>query len=231
MRKIRLLLTALAVAVVALLGLTASPASAAETEASCVVKAMDEHGITAADAPNLTDAQSSAIDACFEAANPLLPELPEVIWGTVGFAIVVGFLYWKGMPAIRKTMDERAEKIRTDLETAENQRAETDRVLEEYKAQLADSRSESARIIEEARQTADQLKQQLEAQAHADIAEMRQQAAADVEAAKAQALADLQGEVTSLAIGAAEQIVQRSLDEETNIALVEAYINQVGAKN
>jgi F0F1-type ATP synthase membrane subunit b/b' len=42
-------------------------------------------------------------------------------------------------------------------------------------------------------------------------------------------MADLRGEVTSLAIGAAEQVVGRNLDEATNAALVEAYIDQVGA--
>ena len=46
-----------------------------------------------------------------------------------------------------------------------------------------------------------------------------------------QAVADLRGEVTALAIGAAEQVVGRNLDQETNAALVEAYINQVGANS
>lgn len=231
MRKIRLLLTAVAVGVFALVGLSASPASASETEEACLANAVHEHGITVEAADDLTKEQEDAISACFEAPNPLLPELSEVIWGAVGFIVVVGFLYWKGVPAIRQTMDERATKIRTDLETSEAKRAESEQVLVEYQAQLADARSESARIIEEARQTADQLRQQLETQAQADIAEMRRHAAADVEASKAQALADLHDEVTSLAIGAAEQVVQRNLDQETNVALVEDYINRVGAAN
>ena len=52
-----------------------------------------------------------------------------------------------------------------------------------------------------------------------------------IEAAKAQAVADLRSEVTALAIGAAEQVVSRNLDAETNAALVEAYIDQVGANS
>ena len=54
-------------------------------------------------------------------------------------------------------------------------------------------------------------------------------AAADVEAAKLSAIADLRAEVASLAIGAAETIVQKNLDRETQMQLVENYINQVGA--
>ena len=64
-----------------------------------------------------------------------------------------------------------------------------------------------------------------------EIAEMRQRAAADIETAKAQAIADLRGEVTALALGAAEQVVEANLDDATNAALIESYIDQVGANS
>ena len=102
-------------------------------------------------------------------------------------------------------------------------------ILAEYQTQLADARNESARIIEEARQAADSVRSDLQARAESDIAELRARANADIESAKAQAIADLRGEVTALAIGAAEQVVGRNLDQDTNAALVEAYINSVGA--
>ena len=40
---------------------------------------------------------------------------------------------------------------------------------------------------------------------------------------------DLRGEVAQLAIGAAESVVGANLDRDASVALVEAYINQVGA--
>ena len=73
------------------------------------------------------------------------------------------------------------------------------------------------------------MKRDQEAQAEAELAEMRQRAAADIEAAKAQAMADLRGEVAELAIGAAETVVERNLDRGTQVQLVEDYINQVGS--
>ena len=54
---------------------------------------------------------------------------------------------------------------------------------------------------------------------------------ADIEASKAQAIADLTGEVASLSIGAAEVVVQRNLDRDTQVQLIENYINQVGSTN
>jgi F-type H+-transporting ATPase subunit b len=69
----------------------------------------------------------------------------------------------------------------------------------------------------------------LERRAQADIAELRRRAEADVEASKAQAMADVRAEVATLALAAAERVVERSLDRETQLALIENYINQVGA--
>ncbi|MEZ5203706.1 MAG: F0F1 ATP synthase subunit B [Acidimicrobiales bacterium] len=132
---------------------------------------------------------------------------------------------------MKKGMNARTERIQGDLDAAEAQRTEAAGILDEYKAQLADARQESARIIEEARQAADEVRSNLQAKAEADIAELRARAQADIESAKVQAVADLRGEVTALAIGAAEQVVGRNLDQETNAALVEAYINSVGAQS
>ena len=61
-----------------------------------------------------------------------------------------------------------------------------------------------------------------------EIAERRAQADADIEAAKERALADVRAEVTSLAVGAAEQVVLSSLDEAAYARLVDDYIESVG---
>lgn len=166
---------------------------------------------------------------CEEAPNPLFPELNELIYGGLAFLLVLGFLAWKGLPAVKAGMAARTERIRSDLEAAETQKSDAEALHTEYQAKLADARSESARIVEEARQAADEVKATLVAKAEADVAEMRAKAAADVEAAKVQAIADLRGEVANLAIGAAESVVGANLDRDASVALVEAYINQVGA--
>ena len=226
MRRIRMLLAALAVGLLASVAM-ASPASAAESEEVCLIRVAEEFKSENPKKP--TKEFETAISDCFEAPNPLLPEINEVIWGAVGFFTVLGFMMWKGVPAMKATMTARSERIAGDLSAAEAQKVEAAEVLTQYQAQLADARTESARIIEEARQSADEVRAGLVAKAEADVVEMRAKAAADVEAAKVQAITDLRGEVASLAIGAAEQVVGHNLDQATNVALVEAYIDQVGA--
>jgi F-type H+-transporting ATPase subunit b len=232
MRRIRLLLAAAAVVFVGLFGFAhvASAAPAQENPVEQVQHEAEENGATH-DATECIEllAEGKTVDDCQAAPNPLLPEVNEIIWGAFGFAVVFFFLWKFGVPQAKKAMEARTERIRSDLDAAEANRTEAATVLAEYQGQLADARNESARIIEEARQTADAMKADLQARAEADITEQRQRAAADIEAAKAQALTDLRSEVASLAIGAAEEVVGRSLDQDTNTALVEDYIDRVGA--
>jgi F-type H+-transporting ATPase subunit b len=169
------------------------------------------------------------IDACQEAPSPILPDTNELIWGIISF-VALFFLLWKfALPGIKKGMEGRTERIRSDLDAAEGAKAEGEKILEDYKAQLADARNESGRIIEEARQTADALKRDAEARLQTELTEIRQRATADIEASKAQAIADLRDEVAKIAIGAAEVVIQRNLDRDTQIQLIEEYISSVGA--
>ena len=141
---------------------------------------------------------------------------------------MVFFFVWKfGYPAMKKSLDARTERIRNDLDAAEQQRTEADTLLADYRAQLADAKDESSRIIEEARQAADALKQDQETRLQTELAELRTTAAADIDAAKTQAIADLRGEVAQLAVGAAEVVVERNLDQASQVQLIEDYINQV----
>lgn len=164
-----------------------------------------------------------------EAPNPILPAPNEIIWGGLSFLVLFVLMAKWGYPMIMKAMDARAERIRGDLDEATRARTEAETVLNDYRRQLADARNESNRIIEEARQTADQLRKDLMTRAEAEVNELRQRSREDIDAAKGRAMAELRAEVSSLAIELAEKVVGRNLDAESNKALVDSFINEVGA--
>ncbi len=167
-------------------------------------------------------------DACQESPSPIAPAMNELVWGGLSFALLL-FAMWKfALPAVKKGMQDRTDRIRENLDEAERTKAEAQTILEEYQRQLADAKNESARIIDEARQTAEQMRKDLMTRAEAEVNELRERTRSEIEAAQARALADLRSQVSELAIGAAEVVVQKSLDPETSRALVERYIEQVG---
>jgi F-type H+-transporting ATPase subunit b len=172
-----------------------------------------------------------SIDQCQEAPNPMIPPLNELIWGAIAFTVLFALLAKMGYPAIKKAMDDRTEKIRSDLDAAEQARTEADRVQGEYQAQLAAARTEAARIIEEARQQADQVRRDLTARAEAEATELRQRNAEQVAAERGRVLAEMRGEVATLAIELAEKVVEANLDREANMRLIESYISSVGSRS
>ncbi len=163
-----------------------------------------------------------------KAKNPIVPETKEIIWAVVAFFILFFLLAKFAWPAIKKAIQDREDKIRGDLEHAESVRTQADDELKGYQAQLADARNEAGRIIEEARQSADQVRKDLIARAEADAAEIRARASDDIKGASDRAMADIQARVSDISIELAERIVRHSLDRDTQIQLIENYINEVG---
>lgn len=222
----------------------AAPAGAVgETVGSCIFEELEAYGIEAFEevARAAEDGDKEAkeelekveedLEDCVEAPNPILPEVNEIIWGGLAFVILFAFMAKVGFPVIKRAMDARSEKIRNDLDAAELARTEAEAVKATYDAELADAKAEAARIIDEAREAAAGVRADLEARAEADIAEQRARAAADVESARAQAIADVRGEISQLALGAAESVIGRSLDQQTQLQLIEDYIDRVGSRS
>jgi F-type H+-transporting ATPase subunit b len=170
---------------------------------------------------------AALLAAATTSRNPILPSVPELVWGISSFAIVFVLMWKFAFPAVKKGMDARTERIRDSLSTAEQAKTDAQSVLEEYQRQLADARGEANRIIAEARQTAEALRRDLTARAEADANEVRNRATADIEAAKNRAMEELRSQLTELTIGLAERVVKRSIDRESNAALIDDYISTI----
>ena len=251
-RAARLRRYALAGVAVLLAGLwlgTSPVAAAGESIGSCVLDQYNAHTYgnetgsyavkaaktdkalgNAAAEENLVELESK-LEGCLEAPNPILPETTEIIWGGIAFVVLLALMQWKLFPAVKRGMDRRAEKIRADLDAAETARTEALEVKAGYEAELADARAEAGRIIDAARADAEGVRADLIARAEAEAAELRQRSDLDVEAAKRQALSDLQSEVEAIVIGAAETVIGRNLDHDTQVQLIESYIDDVGSRN
>jgi F-type H+-transporting ATPase subunit b len=219
--RIKRLLAASAVVGVTLLG-SAGPALAAA--ATTKVSKVSEECIAKLE-------KGGVPDDCQKAPSTILPATNELVWGIISFVVLFGALGKFAYPAIKKGMEARTDKIRNNLDEAERVRTEAQTILDDYQRQLADARNESNRIIEEARQTADQLRQDLMQRAETEAAELRQRTTEDLAAAQERMLNELRSQVRDLAIGAAEKVIERNLDRDTNLALIDNFIEQVGAGN
>ena len=85
----------------------------------------------------------------------IIPNTTEMWINIAAFAVLFFVLAKFAFPPITKMLDERAAKIRESLEKAEDTRVEAERLLEEYKVQMAEARSEATQVIEQGRKMGD----------------------------------------------------------------------------
>jgi F-type H+-transporting ATPase subunit b len=170
-----------------------------------------------------------SVDDCQKAPSPLLPAKNEIIWGSAAFLVLLIAMWKFGVPAVRNMEQAREDRIRNDLEGAEKARTDAEAEKAQYTAQIADARNEAGRIIEEARQSAEQVRRDLIARAEVEANDVRTRAQADIAAQQQRAMAELRTDVAQLSIDLAERIVERNLDRDTQLQLVDSFINQVGS--
>jgi F-type H+-transporting ATPase subunit b len=160
--------------------------------------------------------------------NPLLPEWPELIIGTIAFLIVFAVLARVLMPRIQKTLTERTEAIEGGIQRAEDAQAEANRTLDQYKAQLSEARHEAARLREEAKEQGAQIIAEMREQAQAEARRIAEAAQAQLAADRQQALAALRNEVGAISVELAGKIVGESLtDEARQHRLVDRFLEEL----
>lgn len=174
------------------------------------------------------EAFKNALDDCNKAKSLVTPAVPEIVWGGIAFVIVLAVLMKFAFPALKKGLKAREDKIRDDLESASRAREEAETEAATYRAQIGDARSEANVIIEDARADAERIRREVVGRAEAEAAEVRERAQEDIRLAQERAMSDLRAQVADLSIGLAERVVERNLDRDTQMALIESYINSVG---
>ncbi len=117
-------------------------------------------------------------------------------------------------------MEERKNKIASDLEAAEKAKTDAEAVKSEYAAKLADARQEAQAIIDNARKTAQTAHDKIMADTKA---EQEQYVAAQKEliaTEKKKAMDDVRAQVINLSMVAASKIVDKKLnsDEDKQMA-------------
>lgn len=157
----------------------------------------------------------------------LLPPRDELIAGIIAFAIVFFFVWKWAVPAINRGLEQRQAAIAGQIEDAEKAKAEAESLLADYRAQLADSKAEGNRIIEDARGTADQMKADMVAKAEEDADQIRAKAREEAAAEKGRALADAKSQVGDISVDLAGKIVGESLDAEAHQTLIDRYLEDL----
>ena len=163
--------------------------------------------------------------------DKIIPLTSELLVSLVSFAVLFVVMWKFALPPITKMLDERAEKIKDSLEKAEETRVEAERLLNEYKEQLAAARLESSRVIEQGRKVAETMKDEIVAKANEERESILARAREEIQGEKRVALAELQASVADLSVAVAGRIIGTTLSASDHAALIEKYVAEVGSLN
>ena len=132
---------------------------------------------------------------------------------------------WSNITGI---FEERAEKIATDIDSAEQARQKAEALAQKREDELAGSRKEAKTIIENAKETAEQSKASILAEAKLEAGRLKEKANQEIAQNKAEALQSVKGDVADLTISLAEKILSKNLDSQAHKELIDQYIDQLG---
>lgn len=128
-------------------------------------------------------------------------------WVAIGFVIFVGLAFGKAKAAITGGLDDRAAKIRQQLDEAAQLRKDAEDQLAKAQARRKQAEGEAKAMIDAAAVEAARLKSQAESDVEAMIKRRQAQALDKITQAEAAALA----EVRMVAVETAGQAIQRVL--------------------
>lgn len=149
------------------------------------------------------------------------------ITALVVFALVAAFLLTFVWPKINKALEDRENKIRDEIESAERARKQAKDALDQYEKALASARAEAQAMLEKTRAEQRVLADELKATADAELGGMRERARRDIESAKKAAIQEIYSETANLATSIAGRVLQRELSVNDQRRLIDESMGQM----
>jgi len=144
-----------------------------------------------------------------------------VLLAVVVFAIVV----WKpARRAVVGTLDERAMRIRGELEEARKLRDEAEQLLADYRQKEREAAADAQAIIAHARDEAERIAAQSARDLQQSLERRQRLAEERIAQAEAKALDEIRAAAVDVAIAAAREVIVSQLDERRGAAMLDAAI-------
>jgi F-type H+-transporting ATPase subunit b len=159
-----------------------------------------------------------------------LLQQPET-WVAVAFVMFIGVLLYVGAhKKVTDALDQRAARIRTELEEARKLRDEAAKLLAEYQRKQKEAEREAEAIITEAKAEAERVAAESRVKMEEFVARRTKLAESKIGQAEAQALADVRAAAAEAAVAAAETILRDTAKGQVADTLIARGIADVKAK-
>ena len=144
----------------------------------------------------------------------------------INFFVLVAILAKFAYKPLLKVLEDRRNKIASDLSDAAKAKETAEKMRADYEAQIRDARAEAQAIVDKAVKQADKEAQALEA-IRDQIAREKQIAQAEIANERDAAIREMRKEVVNLSMAVAEKLLKKNIDSDMNAKLVADCIDQI----
>ena len=151
-----------------------------------------------------------------------------IVFTLINTLIIVLLYFFLLHKPVMKILDERKDKINSEMKAAEDAQAEAAAVKEEYAAKLRESKEEAAQIISSATKRAGERENQIIAEAQQEAAKIKQKAEESIELEKKKAINEIKDQISEIVIMASEKVCEKEISKSDNEELINQFIANVG---
>lgn len=160
--------------------------------------------------------------------NPLVAPDPGLyIWAIVIFLLLLVLFNYLAWRPLKATLQAREDSIRTSLEDARQAREELQRLKSESSKMLAEARAEADGILARTREDANRFRDEMKEKAQAEAATIVTNAEKRIEMETSRALEQIRAEAVDFSVAIASKILQRNVSKEDNARLIEETFRQI----
>ncbi len=146
----------------------------------------------------------------------------------VGFIAVV--IYFKLPSIVGKQLDDRASRIKTELDDAQKLREDAQALFADYQRRQRDALATAEEIVVKAKEDAEILRKESEAELEANLKRRQELAEAKIQQAEEKALAEVQNIAVDVAIAASEKLMKENIKAKEAGALIDQSIKELGSQ-
>ena len=149
----------------------------------------------------------------------------------IGFVIFVGILIYYGVPGLlARRLDDRAMRIRAELEEARALREEAQTLLVGYERKQKEVREQAEEIVAAARIEAEKAAEAAKEDIRRSVARRLQNATEQIAAAETAAIRQIRDRAVTVAVAAAGDVIRARMKGDDANALIDSAISEVGEK-
>jgi len=157
----------------------------------------------------------------------LTPHGGLMFW-TLGIFLVVWYILSKyAFKPITAAVEAREKSLEDAIAAAKADREEAQRILEEQRRHIDESRAEAQKLIVEGRMLGEKLRTDMIEETRGQQQEMLERARREIEAEKTRAIFELRREAVELAIAGASKVIEKNLDDASNRKIVESFLASI----